>query len=897
MSKVFKKAENETTVSFLPDYTPEQLKEMGVYKEVYGSKDAPRLASLPAWPEHWYNEADPHGWLQWYNRYSGGRRIEDDKRQIKRWIAFKARHGGKAFKDNPTPRRAFALRNWGIDASKLVDDPETLKTVMDEYRTNKYNQKMEKVSFLPKSAKNEKPGLWANIRAKRKKGKPPAKPGDKAYPDKEQWGNLTRKEAEAPFSVFKPMPAYKPHVFKPYVNPVDKIKQRMGYKPPERFSPDSWKNGLNTLVQKSNDAWKDDPLAGIDGYKPPGAMFSRPTTEREDFFKQQGHDAYKNRQEILRMRDIKGLSKTYNRFGANIKEGRCWDGYEPVPGKKPYAPDSCRKKPKKKDKSKKADLSFLPKIAKSPAWQRSEGKNPKGGLNAKGRASYHRETGGTLKAPVKDTKAKGESGQRRKNFCSRMCGMKKRLTSAETARDPDSRINKSLRAWSCRCASIEDKKASIIDLLKQAELAQPTPFNLTEEQIRSQGGVPEIANAYDAVGDVVKRVKNISYQLGEKAYDTLSDVLPKLKNRVSSYLSKKGEQNEINFLLKKGSIKETIGGFFKEEDKGIKEITGDFLRGDDKGLDWRWGLLGGNLASVPVGGGAQAYAHNTVFPRGSNATKEEEKVTNILKRFLKTKGVDVGDDVMYRGAPSFNVFNNFINLPKRFKNPAILAHEAGHAFGSKPQLWASIAGKQIGALSVLPSLLTPNEETSRNIALGGTAAMVPTLYSEVDASIRGANLLKKLKVPFSGRAKAFLGIPTYLAAASLPMLSHLTKKYFGGFEDNKRASVLPRAKSAIELNTSVPGETPEDLLKRILNDKINKEVFLENAAKHDWNISGVPAMIARTVARKAQQNPDPYLRSLRDKVSPSTILEVIKNNATAFDSVSAEPLNILNPVS
>jgi hypothetical protein len=40
---------------------------------------------------------------------------------------------------------------------------------------------------------------------------------------------------------------------------------------------------------------------------------------------------------------------------------------------------------------------------KSAAWQRKEGKNPKGGLNAKGRASYKRQTGGTLKAPSKKT--------------------------------------------------------------------------------------------------------------------------------------------------------------------------------------------------------------------------------------------------------------------------------------------------------------------------------------------------------------------------------------------------------------------------------------------------------------------------------------------------------------
>jgi len=83
-------------------------------------------------------------------------------------------------------------------------------------------------------------------------------------------------------------------------------------------------------------------------------------------------------------------------------------------------------------------------VAKSPAWQRKEGKNPKGGLNAKGRASYNRSTGGNLKAP-----SKKKGNKRRASFCARMKGMKRKLTSAKTARDPNSRINKSLRAWNC----------------------------------------------------------------------------------------------------------------------------------------------------------------------------------------------------------------------------------------------------------------------------------------------------------------------------------------------------------------------------------------------------------------------------------------------------------------
>ncbi len=86
-------------------------------------------------------------------------------------------------------------------------------------------------------------------------------------------------------------------------------------------------------------------------------------------------------------------------------------------------------------------------MAKSPAWTRKEGKNPKGGLNAKGRASAKAQ-GMNLKPPAPNPKTKADAG-RKASFCKRMTGMKKKLTSAKTANDPNSRINKSLRAWSC----------------------------------------------------------------------------------------------------------------------------------------------------------------------------------------------------------------------------------------------------------------------------------------------------------------------------------------------------------------------------------------------------------------------------------------------------------------
>jgi hypothetical protein len=92
--------------------------------------------------------------------------------------------------------------------------------------------------------------------------------------------------------------------------------------------------------------------------------------------------------------------------------------------------------------------------AKSPAWQRSEGKNPEGGLNKKGIASYRKQNPGSklsLAVTTDPSKLKpgSKKAKRRLAFCRRMSGLKKKLTSAKTAKDPNSRVNKSLRKWNC----------------------------------------------------------------------------------------------------------------------------------------------------------------------------------------------------------------------------------------------------------------------------------------------------------------------------------------------------------------------------------------------------------------------------------------------------------------
>ncbi len=92
-------------------------------------------------------------------------------------------------------------------------------------------------------------------------------------------------------------------------------------------------------------------------------------------------------------------------------------------------------------------------MAKTPAWQRKEGKNPKGGLNEKGRASYKAETGGTLKAPVKS----GDN-PRRASFLARMGNM----PGPEMKDGKPTRLLLSLRAWGASSKADAKAKAKAI---------------------------------------------------------------------------------------------------------------------------------------------------------------------------------------------------------------------------------------------------------------------------------------------------------------------------------------------------------------------------------------------------------------------------------------------------
>ena len=84
-------------------------------------------------------------------------------------------------------------------------------------------------------------------------------------------------------------------------------------------------------------------------------------------------------------------------------------------------------------------------------WQKVNRKDKTDGLSQKAVNAYRQENPGSkLQTAVTEKNPKGKRANRRSAFCRRMSGMKSKLTSSKTARDPDSRINKALRRWRCK---------------------------------------------------------------------------------------------------------------------------------------------------------------------------------------------------------------------------------------------------------------------------------------------------------------------------------------------------------------------------------------------------------------------------------------------------------------
>ena len=182
-------------------------------------------------------------------------------------------------------------------------------------------------------------------------------------------------------------------------------------------------------------------------------------------------------------------------------------------------------------------------VEEGAAWTKKSGKNKEGGLNEKGRKSYERENPGSdLKAP------QPEGGSRKKSFCARMGGMKKKLTSSKTANDPDSRINKSLRKWNCSY----EPEGDVINELNRYEKEtgkSSGSMNLPKGKPTSKGGTSSLVMR--AVRSTMRKETGKPEGQQKKVKGSKSDA------GTGKYLDKQKSKQEYASKAKKAGFKST----------------------------------------------------------------------------------------------------------------------------------------------------------------------------------------------------------------------------------------------------------------------------------------------------------------------------------------------------
>ena len=85
------------------------------------------------------------------------------------------------------PKGTYEYFTGWVKANK-----NTLDSILSIKTSDKFASMFDKLAMTTDDIKEENKGLWANIRAKKKRGEAPAKPGDKDYPKKDAWKNAQK---------------------------------------------------------------------------------------------------------------------------------------------------------------------------------------------------------------------------------------------------------------------------------------------------------------------------------------------------------------------------------------------------------------------------------------------------------------------------------------------------------------------------------------------------------------------------------------------------------------------------------------------------------------------------------------------------------------------------------
>ena len=237
-------------------------------------------------------------------------------------------------------------------------------------------------------------------------------------------------------------------------------------------------------------------------------------------------------------------------------------------------------------------------------WQKH--KNPRaGGMSKKAVRSYRRSNPGSkiqTAVTTKPSKLKkgSKASKRRLSFCRRMRGMKKKRTSAKTARDPNSAINKSLRRWNCE--SIQDMRELVmiaeqrIQQLREARGEDDTSYRAAQYILKHEGDLSG-ASEDDILEAAVRALVNMGINPRTVRAimdnpDFLSDVIEHVRALKESL--RDSEHHRVRVTLDDGSEKtvriktdegfrELIQQYFAKRGRKVVDIDVDWgVRMDEK---------------------------------------------------------------------------------------------------------------------------------------------------------------------------------------------------------------------------------------------------------------------------------------------------------------------------
>jgi len=284
---------------------------------------------------------------------------------------------------------------------------------------------------------------------------------------------------------------------------------------------------------------------------------------------------------------------------------------------------------------------------------------------------------------------------------------------------------------------------------------------------------------------------------------------------------------KVTSISEKKANSAQFGGFKNSPDSlktsSIREVVGGLLnnKNENSSVDSRWGLMGGSLVTAPAALANIAYnkmvmpslfktrdlegykkmlavadaegVGNRSFLRPIQEVRENvRRTTNPVAKWIMNRQ----RRGLHKAPGAYDFMQQEIITNPKYRSPAVVAHELGHYRGGKALGISGVAGKNLMGLGTAGALWSSDENTSKNFALGGTAAAAPMMASELDASWRGMRAMRQAGL--KGGWRAFGGLPTYAAVSAAPMLAHYGKKYFGGFNPTS----IPAAASFLQKSSA-----------------------------------------------------------------------------------------------